>query len=178
MVTHNNRVEYHLRSLQQRLLVGPGQSSLFLRLDFNVTKEISLLEPSQEWSHFPDFADTFKHYLTRALVDSLAGPFLNEQHPSFVNDLCIMNRDMPKLALKLPRFLVPKAYQALNRARNAVLDWHTWAMENFTSEAIDGDGDDTFWGCAVFRERQSVFAKMDGFDALAIASQDLSFIWR
>ncbi|ROW11809.1 hypothetical protein VPNG_04993 [Cytospora leucostoma] len=77
----------------------------------------------------------------------------------------------------MPRFMIPKAHQARQRALAAVLDWQAWAMENFTPEAVDDGGNDPFWGSSFFRERQELFLGMDGFFHDALASVDLSFIW-
>ncbi|OTB09271.1 hypothetical protein M426DRAFT_7286 [Hypoxylon sp. CI-4A] len=177
MVPHNNRVEFHIRLSQQRLLLGTGQSSLFRRFYSNATERLSTLEIGQEWSYLSDFMDIFKTALTSASVDSLAGPTLLLRHPSFANDIWAIDEYITGFLLKLPRFINPEAHRARDRALAAVLDWHAWANQNFTPESVDAEGNDPFWGCKFFRERQKAFYNMDGFDADAIASQDLSFIW-
>ncbi|KAI1212616.1 cytochrome P450 [Annulohypoxylon truncatum] len=177
MVQHRNRVEYHVRISQQRLLLGPGQSSLFRRFYLNATKRLTTLDIGPEWSYLPDFMYIFKSALTAATVDSLAGPALLLRHPSFAQDMWAIDENVTKFILKTPRFMNPKAHQARDRALAAVFDWHAWARQNFTPDAVDGEGNDPFWGCRFFRERQETFSSMDGFDAVAIASEDLSFIW-
>jgi hypothetical protein len=73
--------------------------------------------------------------------------------------------------------LNPKAHQARDRALEAVENWRAWATDKSTSEPIDGDEDDPFWGSAFFRKRNELFSNMDGFDARAMASEDLSMLW-
>ncbi|KAI1855549.1 hypothetical protein JX266_000414 [Neoarthrinium moseri] len=176
-VEHRNRIEFHVRVSTHRLLLGPGQSSMFRRFYSNAVQRLSSLDIATEWTYIPDFLDIFKSDLTAATVDSLAGRRLLQQSPSFVKDLWTIDKHITGLVLKLPRFFNPKAHQARDRAFNAVLDWQSWATQNFNPEAIDSEGNDPFWGCGFFRERQNLFLNIDGFDRHAIASEDLSFIW-
>ncbi|KAJ0108222.1 hypothetical protein J7T55_000187 [Diaporthe amygdali] len=177
MVRHHNRVEFHARISQQRLLLGSGQSSLFRRLFSNITMRLSSLEIGQEWENVSDLLDVFKSNLTAATVDSLAGPALLQRHPSLVKDIWTIDKNIIGLLLKMPRFMNPKAHQARDRALEAVQDWQAWARQNFTPDAVDEEVNDPFWGSSFFRERQELFLAMDGFSYDAIASEDLSFIW-
>lgn len=177
-VSHHNRVEFHLRLSQHRLLVGPGQQSLFRRFEINVIKRLSSLGFTEEWTHIPDLLSIFTSDLTAAVLDSMAGPALLQRHPSFAKDLWDIDEGIMSFVLKKPRFMNPKAHQARQRALAAILDWQTWARENFAPETVDKDGNDPFWGCKFFRERQEMFSNMDGFGPNAVASEDLSFIWR
>jgi hypothetical protein len=178
VVQHHNRVEFHVRTSQQRLLLGSGQSSLFRRLFENIAKRTSSLDIGREWVDVPDLMDVFKSDLTAATVDSFAGPALLQQYPSFIKDLWIIDDSITGFILKLPRFMNVRAHQARDRALAAVLDWHAWARRNFKPETVDRDGNDPYWGCKFFRERQNTFSSMDGFGPDAIASEDLSFLWR
>ena len=78
---------------------------------------------------------------------------------------------------RVPRILAPGAYASRDSALAAIKNWHTWARENFDPASIGLDGDDPYWGTKFFRERQGMFYKMEGFDADAIASEELAFIW-
>ncbi|KAI0435793.1 cytochrome P450 [Xylaria telfairii] len=176
-VQPQNRVEYLFRQSQRRFLTGPGQQSFFRRFDINATKRISCLNISDEWTHVSDLMTIFKFDLTVAVMDAMAGPGLMQRHPSFAEDLWAVNDGMVRLLFKLPRFLNRKTHQARLRALAAVHDWQTWAGKNFTPDSIDEDGNDPFWGCKFFRERQEIFAKVDGFGEDAIASEELSFLW-
>lgn len=177
-VKYHNRVEFHVRTSQHRFLLGRGQSSLFRRLYSNATTRLSSLEVDQEWTYVPDFLRIFKFHLTAAVVDSMASPMLMQRNPTFADDLWAIDESLAGFLIRKPRFLNRTGYQARDRAIAAVRDWHSWARENFTPEAVDKDGDDPFWGSSFFRERQEMFSKMDGFTDDAIACEDLSFIWR
>lgn len=178
MVQHRNRVEYHVQISQQQLLLGTGQSSLFSRLYANMTKRLFSLEIGHDWTNVPDLLDVFKSNITAATVDSLAGPALLQRHPNFINDIWAIDQGVIGLLLNTPRFMNAEAHQARHRALEAVVDWQAWARQNFTPESVDEGGNDPFWGSSFFRERQETFMSMDGFDYDAIASEDLSFIWR
>ncbi|KAK8061819.1 hypothetical protein PG994_008185 [Apiospora phragmitis] len=176
-VKPHNRIDFHGRVIQNRLLLGRGQSTLFHRMSSNVTKRLSSLQISQEWTELPDIMDIFKSDLTTAAVDALAGPAVIQRHPSFARDMWLIDENITDFIQKRPRFMNRKAHQARDRALAAVLDWRAWAARNFTPKAVDEEGNDPFWGSSFFREREEAFSNMDGFDAAAKASADLSFIW-
>lgn len=100
------------------------------------------------------------------------------RHPDFVGDVWAMDENLMGFLVNLPRFMNPDAHQARQRAIEAVRDWHSWARDNFTPESVDEAGNDPFWGTRFFRERQQIFSKMDGFCDDALASVDLSVVWR
>lgn len=136
------------------------------------------MDIGQEWTTGPDLLDVFKAKLGAVAVDSLAGPALLQRHPNFVNDIWGIDDGIISLLINVPRFMKPKAHQARRRALDAVLDWQAWARQSFTPEAVDEYGNDPFWGTSFFRDRQDVFMNVDGFNYDAMASEDLSFIWR
>ncbi|PHH67385.1 hypothetical protein CDD81_155 [Ophiocordyceps australis] len=177
LILHRNRGEFHLHSSRLRLLTGPGQASLFHRLDGNARDRLSLIGVEDDWTHLADFLNIFKHHLTAAAVDSLAGPALMARHANFAHDLWSIDENILGFLLKLPRFLNLAGHRQRDRALDAVQDWHAWARDNFYPESIDEEGNDPFWGSAFFRDRQQLFSNMDGFDSRAMASEDLAFIW-
>jgi hypothetical protein len=136
------------------------------------------LQIGEDWTHISDFLDIFKSDLTAAVVESMAGPALMQRHPSFAKDMWAIDENVIGFVLRQPRFMNRKAHQARDRALSAVLEWQSWARENFTPDSIVEDGNDPFWGSSFFRERHEMFSKMDGFSPEAIACEDLSFIWR
>jgi hypothetical protein len=77
----------------------------------------------------------------------------------------------------IPWFFAPRAYASRQRVLDAVKLWQQHARENFTDSAVQADGDDPFWGCRFFRDRQKMFLEMDGFDHDAIVSEDFGAIW-
>ncbi|KAK8053075.1 hypothetical protein PG996_012376 [Apiospora saccharicola] len=176
-VHHHNRIDFHSRVIQNRLLLGPGQSALFGRLSSNMTKRLSCLPINTDWTEISDLMDVFKSDLTAATIDALAGPALVQRHPSFARDIWLIDSNITGFILKKPRFMNFQAHEARDRAFQAVLDWRSWASSNFTPEAVDEEGNDPFWGSSFFRERDKMFSNMDGFNAAAKASEDLSFIW-
>jgi hypothetical protein len=179
-VEHRNRVEFHIRLSQQKLLLGKGQASLMRRFDANATDRLRSLNIGlgPEWTYLSDLQEIFKGDLTAAAVDALTGPALQHRHPDFVKNLWALDHRIMSFTFNVPRFLNRTAWIAREKAMTAIKDWHKWARDNFDPSTIDENGDDPFWGSGFFRERCDMFSNMDGFDWDAIASQELSFIWR
>jgi hypothetical protein len=180
-VKPHNRVEHLVRISQHQLLLGSGQVSFFNKFYSNATSRLGSLEIGRDWTNLADLMDIFKLALTAASVDSLTGHYLMKRHPTFASDIWAIDDGFDLLFAGLPRFVakifLPRTHQARQRAINAVLDWQSWARENFTPGLVDKDGNDPYRGTAFYRDRQEMFYNMDGFDAQAIASEELSFIW-
>ena len=177
IIEPRNRVDFLTRSSFLKFLTGPGLAPVSRRFECNVTQRLELLDIGAEWTRRSNLMDLFHHDLSAAVLDSMCGPTLVEQNPGFPRDLWILDHNVMTLFGRTPRFLVPNAYGARDRALSAVKKWHAWARENFDAKSVDVDGDDPFWGAKFFRDRQTMFFNMDGFNADAIASQELAFIW-
>ncbi|CAH0054607.1 unnamed protein product [Clonostachys solani] len=177
-VPDHNRVAFLTSTSRHRFFLGRGYYSLLRRLHFSTIKRLSSLDVGCTWSAVPDLFDIFRIHLTAASIDSFTGPTLMERNPSFANDISAIKENLLPLMLGLPRFLMLGAYQARDRALEAVLDWHAWARQNSKPESVDADENEHFWGCDSFREKQTTLLEMDGFDdPRALASEDLFFLW-
>ncbi|KAL5342018.1 cytochrome P450 [Aspergillus crustosus] len=176
-VQPENRVEYHTTNSVHRFLLGPGSRPLTRRLQKYIGPSIFSLPITTEWVVKDDLLDIFRSDITSAVLDAMCGPYLLEKHPHFLHDLWMIEDNIWKLLSRFPRFLAPRVYSARDRALAAIKDWHAWARENFDSTEVDEQGNDPFWGSQFFRDRQPMFQKMDGFNADAIAAQDLAFFW-
>lgn len=121
--------------------------------------------------------DIFHYGLTAAVLDSMCGTTLVKSNPHFLRDFWTLDHNIMTLFTRTPRFLASGAYEARDRALSTIKEWHTWARANFDAKSVDVNGDDPFWGTKFFRDRQNMFFNMDGFDADAVASHELAFIW-
>jgi hypothetical protein len=176
-VEARNRVDFLTRSSFQRFLTGPGLAPLSKRFQRNITERLQCLSVSNDWVQWDDFMDLFHNEVTSAVMDAMCGTFLIEQNPSFIKNLWTLDHNVMMLFTRTPRILAPWAHASRDSALAAVRDWHTWARENFDPTSIGPDGDDPYWGTRFFRERQDMFYGMGGFNADAVASQELAFIW-
>lgn len=160
------------------LFLGQGRASLLRRIYANITSRLDSLDIGEDWTHASDLVRLLTHQLIAASVDALTGPMFMEKNPTFAEDTWTIDEYTIRLLLKLSRFLIPKAHQVRDRALEAVLNWRAWANDNFSPDLIDGDGNDPFWGCSVFCKRNALFSTIDGFCDRAMASEELSLIWR
>lgn len=177
MVEPHNRVDHLTRSSFLKFLTGPGLAPLSLRFERGITKRIGALAPSESWTTVSDLMDVFQEDVSGAVIDAMCGTFLLEQHPGFLSDFWKIDHNIMKIFVRTPKFLAREAYHARDRALGAVKAWHVWAKQHFVPESVGTDGDDPYWGSKFFRNRQEMFLSMDGFDADAVASQELAFIW-
>lgn len=177
MIESHNRVDFLTRSSFLKFLTGPGLAPLSQRFERNITKHIVALAPSQSWTSVKDLMEVFQQDVTGAVIDAMCGTFLLKQHPRFLGDFWNIDRSIMDLFVRAPRFMAREAYRARDDALAAVKAWHAWAKNNFDPESIGPDGDDPYWGTKFFRNRQDMFLNMTGFDADAVASQELAFIW-
>ncbi|KAE8341152.1 hypothetical protein BDV24DRAFT_151346 [Aspergillus arachidicola] len=150
-VEPRNRVEFLAKDCVHRLLLGPGLTPLSKRLQTDLANRLHSIPVGGDWITWDNLLDLFLYDTTSSAIDSLCGRYLLRRHPELL--------------------------KVLDRALAALKDWHTWARENFDPASVDEHGDDPYWGTRFFRDRQEMFRAMDGFDADAIASQDLAFLW-
>lgn len=176
-VESRNRVDFLTRSSFQRFLTGPGLAPLSKRFQRNITKRIQSLSIGNDWLQWDDFMDLFHNEVTSAILDSMCGTSLMELNPSFNKILWALDHNVMTLFTKTPKILAPEAHSCRDSALAAIKNWHTWARENFDPASIGPDGDDPYWGTKFFRDRQGMFYGMEGFDADAVASEELAFIW-
>lgn len=176
-VDAHNRVEYHTRTSFLRFLNGPGLAPLSHRFERNVTARFQSLAVGAEWTYQDHLADIFYYKLAPAVVESMCGYALLQRHPEFTKDFWEIDHNSMSFFTGIARIFNLKACRARDRALSAIKEWHSWARENFDPNTIGDDGDDPYWGSKFFRDRQGIFFGMDGFDADALASEELGLIW-
>jgi hypothetical protein len=168
-------------SVIHRYLVGRSAMKLSQKFTTNLQARIRA-HPAlivSEGIMLDDFRDFFINDVTAALLDAMCGTGLLERTPSFIHAFGIFCDNLPTYMKGMPRLLARKAYTARDDALEAVVNWQTWASENFdaNSTPLDEDGDDAFWGSKFFRERFSTFVHDMGFDARDIAAMELGFLF-
>ncbi|KAF2746815.1 cytochrome P450 [Sporormia fimetaria CBS 119925] len=176
-VQPHNRVDFLTRSSFHKFLTGPGLAPLNRRFERNITERTSSLKPNQGWSRVPDLMEFFQNDVTAAVVDAMCGTHLLEANPGFLEDFWAIDHNVMTLFTRASRFFASQAEAARDRALAAVKNWHQWARYNFDPDSVGPDGDDPYWGTKFFRDRQNMFLGMDGFNADAVASQELAFLW-
>ncbi|KAI1274626.1 cytochrome P450 [Xylaria sp. FL0933] len=178
-VEARNRIDYRVHESLARFLEGKGLPPFWNRFRNNITQRLHALRDriGSDWGHHADLMKVVGDEATVAILEALCGPYLLALNPDFVESFWNFDRNLQTYLQGIPWFLAPRAYADRKRALDAVKAWQQHARDHFTESAIDADGDDPFWGCSFFRERQAMFLEMDGFDHDAIASQDFGAIW-
>ena len=125
-----------------------------------------------------DFIDFFSNEVQGAQIDAMCGKALIERNPGFTKAFWIFCDNLPTFMKRTPRLLAPQAYKAREEVIAAVVDWQTWASDNFdpNTTPLDKDGDDPFWGSKFFRERFSTFVYDMGFDPRDIATMETGLL--
>jgi hypothetical protein len=168
-------------SVIHRYLAGRTAFQLSRRFETNLADRVGAHQGlrSPEGVVLEDFLDFFVYDVTSALLDAMCGKGLVERNPNFPRAFGIFCDSLPTYMKRTPRFLAPQAYKARDEVLEAVVDWQTWANENFDAKTtpLDVDGDDPFWGSKFFRERFSTFVYDMGFEARDIAAMELGFLF-
>jgi hypothetical protein len=123
--------------------------------------------------------DVFVYDVTAAFLDAMYGKSLLERKPAFLGAFATFCDNLPTYTKRIPRFLAQRAYKAREEVLEAVVDWQTWASQNFDANttALDENGDDPLWGSKFFRERFSTFVYDIEFDVRDMASMELGFLF-
>jgi hypothetical protein len=168
-------------SVIHRYLVGRSAIKLsqkfakYLQARIGTHKALAILEGVI----LDDFQDFFVNDVTAALLDAMCGKGLLERNLRFTCAFGKSCNNLPTSMKGMPQFLALKAHDAREDVLAAVVDWQTWASENFDANTtpLDEDGDDPFWGFKFFRERFSTFVYDVGFEPRDIASMELGFLF-
>ncbi|GAP92700.1 putative NACHT and Ankyrin domain protein [Rosellinia necatrix] len=178
-VEARNRIDYRVHESLVRFLEGKGLLPFWNRFTDNITQRLHAMHDraGSNWDYQADLMQLVGDETTISVINALCGPHLLALSPDFLQSFWNFDRNLQTYLRGTPSFLAPKAYADRRKVLDAVKTWQQHARDHFTESAIGDDGDDPFWGCSFFRERQKMFLDMDGFDHAAIASQDFGAIW-
>ncbi|KAF2029796.1 cytochrome P450 [Setomelanomma holmii] len=148
---------------------------VYERLNVNIGKEV-LQNSDAEWLEIPDLFAFVQDHVTVAITETTMGTDITEQYPKMTEDQwTFMDRSI-EMVTGLPRFIIPTAYNARDRLLESIKKWSR------KSEALRTAGKaDPFWdasaGSGLMQERQERYAKSDGFNEDARASQVLGLLF-
>ena len=181
----NSRVEPHNRIfyLQHKTalmhLSGPALNGLTRRFLDNLRQRISGSSIGSEWVEMPDLYPFLQMELFRASVEAMCGPIIFQLNPNFSEDFWAFDKCVPNLFKRLPRWMIPGSYKALEKALKTVKQWHAIADEQYDPSQIvpNDEGWDQYFGSKLIKDRIAYSKKMGPMDADAIASEDLGLLW-
>ncbi|KAF1839163.1 cytochrome P450 [Decorospora gaudefroyi] len=177
-VAPHNRVDFLTHDLLLRGLTGAPMLPTFRRFQTIVKRNLGAQEIGDEWVEMPDLFRFFTKNIGTAVLEALFGPSLLEINPGFADDMWTFDQEVQNLAKRLPRFMIPRAYQVRNRMLAQIQNWYRYAREHFRDDEDGAAGDwDPFWGSVMNRDRQKSLLGIDGQDDAAMASADLGLMW-
>lgn len=176
-IATKDRYYYQNRKAILGFFNGPGLTSMGNRFSALLTKEISRIDVSHEWTDHDDLHRFILNLLIGPAVEALCGPVLLKQNPTFGDELWRMNHDVYYFLKGYPRWFASRAYSNRDKLLRSVKGWHSFARDNFHDSCIESDGHDPHYGSALMRARQDYLSQIDYLDADALASQDLGLIW-
>jgi hypothetical protein len=179
-IADHNRLFYIMHKTSNDNLTGSGLSELATRFTVNLEAEIATLEISYDkWTNIPDFYSLVQQIVFNASTKALFGPYFFNLNPKVTTEFWEFDNHMPNLFKNLPRFLIPKAFRARDKILASIKKWHTFANKNcdLNDEKQQNVEWEPFFGSKLIRDRQRSFRGIDGYDADAMAAQDLALLW-
>ncbi|KAE8402117.1 cytochrome P450 [Aspergillus pseudonomiae] len=178
----HGRVSYHTHENLVRGLLGAELNPITERIEGLLFASLAKALPATpEWTYGEDLTEFFENHLGSAILEALYGPLLVRKNPEFNRNLWRYDKQIMKLATRLPSWLIPKAYRLRDELLDVIMKWHQQAAllsETMpSSEMAGGSEADPYWGSAMMRERNKMLLNIEGQDAKSAASTDLGFIW-
>ncbi|RGP80721.1 7-alpha-hydroxycholest-4-en-3-one 12-alpha-hydroxylase [Fusarium longipes] len=134
--------------------------------------------PEHEWVEVDDLYDWFKNCLLRATVEALCGEEFLKLSPDFPEVFWSFDYHLPNLFRRLPRFIIPKSYQARDRLQDSMFRFHQYGQQNldFTdTNMLEKDWTPEF-GSRLMTTRQKMFKNI-GISPRGGAALDVGLIW-
>lgn len=180
-VPDSARVSYHTHKNLVEGLLGDGLDPTVKRIQETLFASLNGIaksgeSQSDEWVYGEDLAKFFEQHLGSSILTSLFGPLLLADSPDFIQNLWDYDKRVIQLARRLPRFLIPKAYELRDKLIASIMRWHQLAAIISWSDANKDSGVSP-WGSTMMCRRHAMLLKTDGQDLRSVASTDLGLIW-
>ncbi|KAM0321290.1 hypothetical protein ACHAPQ_009513 [Fusarium lateritium] len=131
-----------------------------------------------QWIEIDDLYEWLKNSLLRAAVDALCGDKFLELSPEFLEEFWSFDFHLPNLFKRLPRWVVPKSYNARDRVLQSVLRYHEFGRQqlDFSDEDVLKKDWTPEFGARLMSARQKMFKNV-GISARGGAALDLGMMW-
>ena len=177
-VNAENRIWYLTHNSAATYLSGPHLKSLASRFQHQLSSRIEAMSLPLGWGVNTDLYGFLYDVLFPTQVELLFGTSFFDLNPTFAGDFRQFHRGLPLLLRRLPRWLVPKAWDARERCLESIKKWHVWVQEQQASGIALCDEDRALrYGSRFISTRQAMHSKMKDLDADDIASSELGIIW-
>ena len=174
-----DRIFFHQHHSSHKYLTGRALNLMTERFVASFSSQVENAAFGQEWTDMPGFWAFFRVLMFRASIEALYGPHLLRISPGLPEDFWEWDHYATTLLKGLPRWMIPKAFGARQRALDAIRKWHAFAKEHedFTNVSAAAPEWEPYWGAKIFKARQLYMSKMHFMDAEATAAEDLGFMF-
>lgn len=173
------RLYHHQHQAAHRFLTGEALRRMTDRFMRFLSEELHHdTTVSREWLEFPDLYEFWKSRIFHAATKALFGPCLLSLNPNFEQDFWEYVDSTPTLMKSLPRWMVPRAYDARDRVFTAVKTWHRFARvhSDYRKNTPEDPEWDEFWGSAWIKVRQQFCQDTGEMNEDAIAAEDVALL--
>lgn len=129
------------------------------------------------WRDAPDFDKFFQQRVGSSLVKALFGESLLQQDPDFMERLWDYDKNVIRLAQRIPSFWIPETYHIRDRLLHTVREWHSQARNCAKFVRKQFEWEDPSWGTKMMKDRHTMLMNATGQDKDSVASTDLALIW-
>ncbi|TKA77372.1 hypothetical protein B0A49_01511 [Cryomyces minteri] len=161
-------------------LTGAGLAELATRFMANLAQQLHANDDIgyEEWVELPDLYSFLQLEVFKASMNALCGDHFFKLSPDFAADFWEFDKRMPGLFKSLPRWLIPRSYQIRDKLHGCMLTWQNYADEHFdwTDEAAKGKEWEPFFGAKIMRQRQQMFAAVEGLSKESAAANNLGML--
>ncbi|KAL6916309.1 hypothetical protein FSST1_007804 [Fusarium sambucinum] len=132
----------------------------------------------REWVEVDDLYAWFKNHLLHAAVVALCGERFLELSPHFLEEFWSFDYHLPNLFKRLPRWVVPRSYQARDRLLECLFRYHQYGQQtlDFTDEKLLQKDWTPEFGARLMSTRQEMFKNI-GISQRGGAALDLGLVW-
>lgn len=174
------RVHFWTAHTSQTYLSAPHLQPLNERFVANVGKQLETMNIQEQWVEYPDLYSFVQSVVGESATITLFGPRVLELTPQLLDDFRTFDSNMTKFIFGRPRWLMPAAYRARDRIREALKLWQSEAHKEAGAEVDrlgpDDPEFDAHFGTKLMKARQVAMMKM-GLDADDRASLDLGLMF-
>lgn len=134
-------------------------------------------EIGDDWVQIPDLTNLVQRYVLESAMCTFFGPYMISLNPTIVDDFCHFNEYIRLLFMGMPRWLIPRAYEARDRMLQCIKRWYEHASENCEVAELEDVDWEPYYGSRFIRERQGLLAKRGVVDETARAAENFANLW-
>lgn len=178
-VKPNERILLTQHDFTARNLSGDSLTSIVSHYQHYLVETLTELHDGMGdgWVEIPDLTEFVHDHVTKSAIISMFGPHLIRLNPDFVQDIWAFVPDVLHLFLRLPRWLLPKAYRLRDKLLDGIMRYYKHAYENYDPNGPGQDWEEFFGSRFTRTKHMELWEQFEPMDSRARAAEDLSFLW-